>query len=71
MKKKGRKNVKGDMRRHIASVQEGKRPNKCSICGKEFSQKGGMNCHIASVHEGKQQHRCPLCDKEFSQCQCS
>ena len=38
---------------HIASVHEGKKPFKCSICDYTFAQKKTLTNHISSVHEGK------------------
>ena len=39
------------LKRHEASVHEGKKPFKCNICDVEFAQKSKLNIHIISVHE--------------------
>ena len=41
------------MKRHVASVHEGKKPFKCDICDYKFSQKTSMKSHVETVHEGK------------------
>ena len=38
---------------HIASVHEEKKPFKCEICDKGFSQKHNMKIHVESVHKKK------------------
>ena len=44
---------KGDLKRHIEMVHEGKKPFECAVCSSEFSQKGDLKRHIGMVHEGK------------------
>ena len=41
------------MTKHVVSVHEKKKPFKCEICDKGFSQKHKMKIHVASVHEEK------------------
>ena len=58
--------VKGNLKTHVASVHEGKKPFKCEICDKSFPLKGEMKKHITSVHEGMKAFKCDICDKSFS-----
>ena len=41
------------IREAAASVHEGKKPYKCSICDARFARKTNLSGHIASIHEGK------------------
>ena len=52
------------MRKHIASVHDGKKPLKYEICDYTCSQKK-MKKHIGSVHEGKKAFKCQICAKIF------
>ena len=42
---------KGQMKTHISSVHDKKKPFKCEICDKEFTLKQSMAKHIVSIHE--------------------
>ena len=42
-----------NLKSHIASVHEGRKPNECSICDYSFYLKRDMKNPIALVHEGK------------------
>ena len=44
---------KSDMKLHVASVHEGKKPIKCDICDYGFYRKSDIKLHAASVHGGK------------------
>ena len=44
---------KCDLKRHVASVHEGKKPHKCLSCGSSFSEKSKLNIHVAVIHDGK------------------
>ena len=59
--------IQSNIKRHLASVHEGKKPFKCDICDYICSQKMDMNRHIASVHEGKKPFKCVICDYSCSQ----
>ena len=59
--------TKGNLKRHIESVHEGKKPFKCNICDSSFSRNTHLNAHIASVHEGKKPFKCNICDASFTQ----
>ena len=70
MKKKSHSNVtfvttfsqNSNMKSHVASFHEGKKPFKCDICDHSFSQKRDLNTHVASVHEEKKQFKCDICN---------
>ena len=59
---------KSDLRRHIESVHEKKRP-KCDQCEKYFASRSGLYYHKLTKHEGKKIKRskkqCPHCNKSF------
>ena len=44
---------------------EGKKPYKCEVCGKGFTQSGHLKIHIRAHTEPKP-FKCELCDKKFS-----
>lgn len=54
------------MKRHIASVHEGKRPFKCESCGATFTLKEHLKTH-SYVHTKDNPHKCSLCDASFVQ----
>ena len=39
------------MKRHIESVHEGKKTDKCDVCGATFTQKSHWKKHMANVHK--------------------
>ena len=45
--------TESNLKRHIQSIHEGKKPFKCNICDGEFAQKNHVKRHIRSVHEEK------------------
>ena len=55
-----------DKEGNLTAVYEDKKPFKCSICDKNFSEKGSMTKHMESVHEGKKPFKCSICDNNFS-----
>ena len=57
---------KADLRRHVESVHEGKRPHKCNVCGKSFTEKKFMLKHIDTVHEGNKPFKCESCERTFA-----
>ena len=56
----------GNLKSHIGSVHEGKKPFKCDICSAKFTENGSLKKHIALVHEGKKPFKCAICDAKFS-----
>ena len=57
---------KSNLKVHISSIHEGKKPFKCSICDYKCSQKGHLYKHISSVHEVIKPFKCPICGFKFS-----
>ena len=55
------------MKRHIESVLEGKKLQKCDACEKRCSDKYDLTRHVKTVHEGKkgQSKECPFCHAYF------
>ena len=58
--------TKRQLKKHIESVHEGKKPFKCNICDVSFSQKHNLETHVVSVHEGKKPFKCDKCDSSFT-----
>ena len=59
--------TKPGLKRHIATLHDGKKPFKCNVCDASFAQKAHLNTHVASVHEGKKPFHCNICDASFAQ----
>ena len=55
----------GDLKRHIATVHEGKKPFKCSICDSSFTRSGSLKTHISTVHERQKSFKYSICDASF------
>ena len=53
---------KKSLRRHIATIHEGKMPFNCKYCNKNFIQNVQLDNHIALVHEGKEPFKCKICE---------
>merc|ERR1719225_115732 len=45
-----------EVRRHIASVHEGKKPFSCDICNDRFTSKHGLQYHVVLKHDLKGQN---------------
>ena len=58
--------TKVNLKEHIKSVHEEKKPFHCNICGADFTKKQNMNRHIASIHEGKKPFHCNICGTDFT-----
>ena len=41
---------KSNLRKHMETIHEGKRPHLCTICGADFSQQQHLKRHIESIH---------------------
>ena len=51
------------LKRHISSVHEGNKEQKCEECKKKnFAEKSKLKVHVISVHEGKK-HTNVMCAK--------
>ena len=55
-----------NLRLHIRSVHEKKKPFKCNDCKKRFSQKCALKKHTKTVHEEKREFKCQHCKKKLS-----
>ncbi|XP_060901224.1 zinc finger protein 32-like [Labrus mixtus] len=47
-------------------LKTGKRPHRCSVCGKRFNRKGNLTTHML-VHTGEKPYSCSVCSKSFTQ----
>ena len=43
----------GSLKRHIKTLHEGQRNQKCDYCGKYFTESGSLKRHIKAIHEGQ------------------
>uniref|UniRef100_A0A3Q3GXY1 C2H2-type domain-containing protein n=1 Tax=Labrus bergylta TaxID=56723 RepID=A0A3Q3GXY1_9LABR len=46
-------------------LQTGKRPHRCSECGKRFNAKGNLTRHMM-IHTGEKPFSCSQCEKRFT-----
>ena len=58
--------TKRNLKRHIESVHEGKKPFKCNTCDVNFAAKDSLKRHISLVHERKKSFNCNICDCNFA-----
>ena len=61
---------KGQLNQHIASVHEGKKPEKlfkCSNCDYRGRTKWDIQRHSARIHQRKKPHECSICDYKCSE----
>ena len=61
------KSLSNNLKIHIDSVHEMKRPAKCNTCDASFVRKSVLNNHVSRVHEGKKLFKCKICDASFLQ----
>ena len=64
MKRKSNSNLTfvTNMKSHVASFHEGKKPLKCTICEYSCSLRITMKTHVALVHDGKKPFKCDICN---------
>ena len=55
-----------DMKKHVQSVHEKKKPFKCDICDYSCSNKNVLKKHVTAVHDEKQPFKFEICDKCFA-----
>ena len=61
--------LKGYLTKHIESVHNQKKPDRCyicEICNDTFEQKVELRMHIDSIHEMKKPFNCHICGLKFS-----
>ena len=56
-----------DLKQHIGTEHEGKKPHNCSLCNSSFILKAQLSRHFKNVHEKYRPHKCSVCDKGFSE----
>ncbi len=55
-----------DLKKHVLTVHDKKRPFQCEQCGKRFGEKGNMSKHIRSVHMNQRDFACSQCNAKFA-----
>ena len=56
---------KVQLRQHMMSIHEGKKPFSCNCCDGTFATKQQLKIHFEGVHEKKKPHKCEICDVFF------
>ena len=56
-----------DLRKHVETVHEGKKPHSCSICDTKFASKHNLNSHVRKVHDKIKPFVCHYCSHCFSE----
>ena len=56
--------VRKNLKYHILSVHEKKKPHLCPFCGKSFLLQNPLKKHIEAIHE-KKMFKCEICAEEF------
>ena len=54
---------KGNKKKHIATVHEGKGKSTCKLCNKMLAGPTVLKRHIAFVHDKVKKFKCDLCDR--------
>ena len=49
------------LKRHKASIHDGKKPFACQLCPKSFTQSNKLKEHISNVHERNKPYQCADC----------
>ena len=62
-----RKHMKNVHSTSTSDMHSSKKPYKCEICGKGFSQKENVGRHKRSFHLGLRPYKCTACKKTFTQ----
>ena len=52
------------MKKHAATVHEGKKAFKCDICKTDFTSKHDMKGHIKTFHEENKPFKCEILEKK-------
>lgn len=55
-----------DLKKHVLTVHDKKRPFQCEQCGKRFGEKGNMSKHMKSVHMNQRDFACSQCSSKFA-----
>ena len=55
------------MKKHAATVHEGKKAFKCDICKTDFTSKHDMKGHIKTFHEENKPFKCEICNANFGE----